>query len=356
MTLLWLNLAIVFAFGFFARYFSTPVLVAGFTNSVRPNSLLVAGAMLMLVLISGLRSGIGDTYVYKQIYASNDFTWKYVLSEKDIGFGVLQMILKTISDDPQLLLFTAALITNVLIIYVLYKHSRMIDISLYVYITGGLFLVSMNGMRQLLAAAIAFLAIKFLVEGKFKRYVLVIIFASLFHQSALILLPIYFLVKVRAWSKATLGLLILAVLIVTGYERFTAVLFTAIEDTQYADYTTFDEGGASAIRVVVQAAPLFIAFIGRQRLRQIMPNMDIIINMTLIGLIFMLISTQNWIFARMAIYFQLYSLILISWLPKIFREKDQKIIYLGIIVCYFLYYFYENVISLNIIYESDFLK
>ena len=59
--------------------------------------------------------------------------------------------------------------------------------------------------------------------------------------------------------------------------------------------------------------------------------------MSLLGLVFMIISTQNWIFARFSIYFGLYQLILISWIIKLFTEKDQKLIYYAILVFYFIY-------------------
>ncbi|OZU89289.1 capsular biosynthesis protein [Virgibacillus indicus] len=356
MTLLWINLVIVFSLALSARYFAKPALAAGLPVSIRPNRLLIFGSITTLVIISGLRSNIGDTFNYVNIFEDNEFTWEYVLTEKDIGFGIFQMILKNyLSQDPQILIFSTALITNLLIILVLYKYSRLIELSTYVYITGGLFLVSMNGIRQLLAAAIAFTALKFLIEGSFFRYALIIIFASFFHQSALILLPIYFLVRFKAWSKATIALIILSVIIVIGYEQFSNLLFSALEDTQYKDYDTFNEGGANIIRVAVGAAPLFIAYLGREKLKAISPDSDYIVNLSVLGFIFMVISTEQWIFARIAIYFQLYQLILISWIVKLFREKDQKFVYLGIIICYFAYYYYENVISLNIQYQSDFL-
>src|SRR5699024_4638190 len=110
--------------------------------SVRPHKGLIGAALLSLVLISGLRANIGDTFFYKHIYEINDFSWEYILEQKDIGFGLLQKILKAfVSADPQIMIFTSALITNVLVIFVLYNYSRMIELSLYVYITGGTFLV-----------------------------------------------------------------------------------------------------------------------------------------------------------------------------------------------------------------------
>lgn len=359
MTPLWINLALVFVFSFFARYAAIPSFSnkSNFTSVyIKPNKILVLGALLSLVLISGLRTNIGDTYFYAHIYEQFDFTWDYVLSQKDIGFGIFQMILKHYSDDPQIMIFTTALITNVLIVTILYNYSRIFEISMYVYITGGLFLVSMNGIRQVLAAAIAFTGIKFLMEGNWKRYFLIILLASIFHQSALILIPLYFMVRFKAWSKITIALVLLSIVIVIGYSQFSSLLFSAIQETQYGGYQNFNEGGASSIRVVVSAVPLCIAYIGRDNMREIFPKSDIVVNMTLLGFIFMVIATQNWIFARFSIYFSLYQLILISWIIKLFKEKDRKLIYYGILVFYFIYYYYESVISLNIIYQSNYLK
>lgn len=354
MTLLWINLIIVFLFSVSARYFSKPAISANYNLYIKHNNILVMGAICSLVFISGLRNNIGDTYFYMHAYEFHNFTWEFIKEQKDIGFGLLQMFLRWYSDDAQTLIFITALITNILIIAVLAKYSRLFELSTYVYITGGLYLVTMNGIRQVLAAAIIFTATRFIINGNWIAYFLIVIFASTFHMSALILLPIYFLVRYKAWSRATIILFFLSILIVIGYNQFSVLLFSAIQDTQYGEYSEFQEGGANIIRVGVYAAPLIIAFLGRGKLREIYPSSDYIVNMALVGLIFMMISTQNWIFARFSIYFNLYQLILVSWIVKLFKEKEQRFVYLALIICYFLYYYYESVISLNIIYESDF--
>lgn len=355
MGILWINLVAVFVFSFLARYFSTDVSEELSLTNHKPNKILVIAAFATLALVSGLRTNIGDTYVYRATYEFNDFTWEYILAEKDIGFGMLQMFLKTyVSEDPQVLIFTTAFITNALIVYTLYNYSRMIEISLFVYITGGLYLVSMNGVRQVLAASIAFVAIKYLINGNMAKYFLVVILASLFHQSALILLPFYFLARSRPWSKATIGLIIVSVIIVIGYDQFSRLLFMVLEGSQYEHYKDFSEGGANLIRVLVSSVPLILAYFGRDRLREIMPFSDYIINMSLVGLLFMVISTQNWIFARFSIYFELYHLILISWVIKLFSQREGRFIYYSTLICYLAYYYYENVINLNILYKSDF--
>ncbi|MEH6851585.1 EpsG family protein, partial [Bacillus pseudomycoides] len=311
MTELWLNLALVYFFSFFARYFSKPVIMRG--SFIKPNKFLTFCAMTTLILVSGLRNNIGDTFAYMHSYATLNFSWETIKSEKDLGFNIYQMFLQNFSHDPQLLIFVTALITNLLIVLVLYKHARMLELSLYVYITGGMFLTSMNGIRQFLAAAIVFAATKYIFEGNWKKYILIILLASTVHQTALILIPIYFIVRKEAWSKQTYILLVCAVLIVIGFNQFMDALFAVIENSQYSEYKNFSEGGANILRVIVYAVPIILAYLGKDRLRELFPQSDAVVNMSILGLVFMIISTQNWIFARFSIYFGLYQLILISW-------------------------------------------
>lgn len=355
MNILLLSLLVVFLCAWMARYFSVSITGDFGYRKVQPNKLMAAAAAISLVLVSGLRNNIGDTVFYMHAYKINTFTWETIFQSKDYGFGILQMLLKQVSEDPQILIFVTALVTNIIIVIVFYKHSRLFEISLYVYIASGAFIVSMNGVRQFLAAAIVFAVTKSLLDGKWKTYMLVVILASFIHQSALVMIPLYFIVRRKAWTGLTLIMLSLSILIVLGFHQFSELLFTAIKDTQYSEYQSFDEGGANLIRVLVNTVPLIIGYFGRRKLRDIFPESDIIVNLTLIGLILMIISTQNWIFARLSIYFSLYQLLLFGWVVKVFREKDQKLIYVGVILFYFLYFYYENIIILGIRYSSKYL-
>ncbi|SEC06947.1 EpsG family protein [Paenibacillus sp. GP183] len=353
MAIFWVTLSLVYLLSFFSRYFARPVTIG--PVYIQPNKFLVFMVIAIMVLVSGLRKGIGDTFFYMHSYAITHFSWEDIGFKADFGFNILQLLLQQVSNDPQILIFIVALITNVLILIVLYKYARLFELGIYVYITSGLFLVSMNGIRQFLAAAIAFAATKYIFSGSWIKYIVVILIASTIHQSALILIPVYFIVRRKAWTNQTYILLSVAVILVIGFTQFSEALFTVIKDTKYSEYQNMELQGANFLRVVVLAVPIVFAFFGREKLRKIFPGSDYVVNMSLINLVFMLISTQQWIFARFSIYFGLYNLILIPWVVKLFVPKEQKLIYYAILVSYFIYYFYESVISLNIIYKSDFL-
>jgi transmembrane protein EpsG len=70
----------------------------------------------------------------------------------------------------------------------------------------------------------------------------------------------------------------------------------------------------------------------------------------------MVVATKNWIFARFDIYFGLYNLILISWIIKLISNRHRAFIYMILVICYLAYFYYEQVITLHIQYNSDFLK
>ncbi|MFB5197813.1 EpsG family protein [Neobacillus sp. KR4-4] len=354
MEILWINLIVVYFSSFFARYFSSPLAINA--PYIKPNKLLIFISIISLVLVSGLRNNIGDTFFYMYSYKINDYTLQNINYKGDFGFNILQALLQKISHDPQLLIFTVALFTNVLIVQVLFKYSRMIELSLFAYIAAGMYTVSMNGIRQFLAAAIVFAATRFILNGNWKMFMIVVLLGSTIHQTALIFIPIYFVVRREAWTKVTFTLLGLAVLIAAGFNQFSTLLFSALEDTQYGHYSNFSEGGASSMRVAVTGAPLIISYFGKERLRELWPKSDYIVNLTTLGLVFMVISSQNWIFARFNIYFGLYNLILTSWIIKLFSKSDRKLIYYGLLGCYLIYFYYENVLSLNIIYKSNYIN
>jgi transmembrane protein EpsG len=353
MTVLWINLFLVYATACFARYYSAPSTIE--PVYIQPNKLLVFLLMSLFVLVSGFRNTIGDTSGYMFSYANSQLTLGNIDFTGEFGFYFLQLCLQQITHNPQLLIFTTAMITNLLIILVIKKYARLFELGLYVYITSGMFVVTMNGVRQSLAAAILFVGTKYLLEGNWKRYMLVVLIAFTFHNSALVLIPIYFIVRREAWTKVTLVLISLSILIVLGFNQFTSALFSVIGDTRYSEYSQFSGQGANVMRVVVNAVPLIFAYIGRHKLRSLFPKSDYIVNLALIGLIFKLISTQQWIFARFSIYFGFYNIILISWLVPLFVRKQQKLIYFCVIILYLFFFYYENVISLGLVYRSPLL-
>ena len=128
-----------------------------------------------------------------------------------------------------------------------------------------------------------------------------------------------------------------------------------LQGSKYGAYSDFNEGGANPIRIAVFLMPIILSYMKKNIIRERWKEGDIFVNMNTICGIIMLFSALNWIFARFTIYFQLYSFIVFAFLLKnCFKGKEKRLIYFGVIVCYFLFFYYEQVISLGMIYKTDF--
>jgi hypothetical protein len=68
-------------------------------------------------------------------------------------------------------------------------------IALFAFIVCGVYTFSFNGARQGMACAVCSLAIRPLLERRVWRYILIVLIASLFHKSALIAAPAYYLIQ-----------------------------------------------------------------------------------------------------------------------------------------------------------------
>jgi len=351
-------LVIVFTFSLFARYTGKPADLDPI--ALKPNKVFAFLALASLVLVSGLRSNIGDTGTYMRSYTLLGTDLDKALNNADFGFNLLIVILNTISENPQLLIFVTALITNILILKVIYNYADPFELGTFLYITTGSYVVSMNGIRQFLASAVIFAAVKWLIEGNWKRYFVIVALASVIHLSALIMIPVYFVVRQKAWSRMTIAIILLTIIIFIFFEPFFFSLFEVMGDNQYAhykDYLAQSGLGANFIRTIIAAVPLLLAFAGRNRLRDFWPNTDYIVNLSMINFIFMLFATINWIFARFSIYFGLYNFLLLPWIIKhVFHQESKKIMYFSLVICYFVFYYYENVLSLGIKYRSSYLN
>lgn len=324
--------------------------------------LFVFAIILIFTLVAGFRINIGDTETYIHSYEALSSFNGFDDNTKDIGFGIFQLLLYNISSNPQFMIFITSLITQFCVIYTLYKYRSYLELEVYMYITSGIFLVTMNGIRQAMVGAILFFCTRLIIDGKFIPYAIVTIILSTIHSSALIMIPLYFIVRKKAWSKATLIILILSVIGFVFFYELMPKFFDMLGDSSYTEYEalmTEDGVGSSIMRVIVNLVPVLLAYIKRNELKEIWPESNIFVNMSIINLIFNAFGLYNWIFVRFQLYFQYYNIVLLPFLIcKCFNKKEERdLIYYLFILCYFGFFYYEQVIGgVGLGYKSCFIN
>lgn len=151
--------------------------------------------------LTAFRYEIGWDYdSYKNMFFSVDFN----IDDPEIepGFAIIVVLLRNVGFDYQMLFVVFATITYAFFWKGLSFYRSRIDknihygIAAYLLFLGPIFnFYTISAVRQMTAVAIFFWSTKFIVETKFFKYTLALILASLFHYTAILLIPIYFVVK-----------------------------------------------------------------------------------------------------------------------------------------------------------------
>lgn len=324
----------------------------------RYNWIFALFAVAPLIILAGSRDyGFGDTGVYRQFFLDAPSSFKEIPSyistiNKDRGFYFFTAIIKSlITTDERVYLYIIAAFQGLAVVYLCRKYSENLLISLFIFMAGNDFLSYMeNGIRQFVAVAIILLSSDFIFEKKYIRAVIAVAFSSLFHQSALLMLPIIFIVQGRPWNKSTTFMLMASLLAVAFVAQFTSILDNMLEETQYSSiistWVGWNDTGTNPIRVAVFCVPALLSLVGLSYIREEDdPVINICTNMAVIsaGLYIISMVTSGIYMGRLPIYVNIYSTcILLPWeITHIFSRNSSSFMVRAMIISFLLFYYYQ---------------
>lgn len=315
----------------------------------------------VIIFFASLRSSVADTGAYISMFKSYPSDLSQIdgllngVAKRYPGFLVLTVLLKKFTSDYNVWFTIIAVISGICVMIPLYKYSSNFGVSAFLFMASCQFSWMFNGMRQFLVASIIFACTGLVLRKKFIPYAIIVCLLSTIHTSALILIPMYFIVTGEPWNKRTMlfvGAIILAILFTS---KFTGVLEDVVENTDYA--TSMEEfketdDGTSIMRIAVESVPVIIAFIYRNRIKdKLTPIIKLSINMSLVasGLyVISKIARSGIMLGRLPIYFSMYNLILLPWLIKnIFNKEEKRLVYYLMVILYLAFFYYQMVVTWN---------
>lgn len=126
------------------------------------------------------------------IYGSSANTWEF---DFEPGFRLINKLLTYLSDNGQ----TITIATAILIFFPLYlfvdRDSPNRWLSIWLFVTLGIFQTEMNVSRNAISIFLCCLALPLIEQRRWFLYVIVVLLASTIHQTALLFLPVYLLVR-----------------------------------------------------------------------------------------------------------------------------------------------------------------
>lgn len=309
--------------------------------STHPNRLFVMLTAIILICVAGLRWGVGTDY---WSYANN-YTgyltnwWGALVNWNEPGIYFIAKFSSWIYNDYVSMFFLASAITIGLSVRVISKHSSMFTFSILLYIFMGSWHGGFNGVRQYLASAIIFAGHNYIIERKLIKYILVVLVASAFHTSALLMFFLYFTPLTRLKIKQLALLVVGTFLIFYSYD----IIFTVFANLRGRDigssaYITRD---VNLFRVLVSLAPLVIYFTLTSK-RGLSKRNLFYINMLFVNASLLFATSNSAYLARVGIYSRIFTTLSFPILLN-FRDKYLTMLIKMLIIGFYALYWYVEV-------------
>lgn len=326
-------------------------------------------SMLYLVFFIGLRNAGADTSAYIRSYNETQAGIKLAMQtifnfrQGENLFEAYTIFMKTIfGNNYTPFLFGIAAISGFSVAKTLYNYSEGFYTSMLLFCLWGMWSWMYNGIRQFLAVSIVLLGTTFIENGKLFLYLLVVFIASCIHTSALVMLPVFFIVRAEPWSFRSVIPILIVAFAVFFTSPFLMALETVTESTNYGSILSnsyfVSDTGSNPIRTVIYAIPLLLAYSNRKIIKDKAPMyVKICVNMSLLCVCVSCIAnvTSGIYIGRLNIYFAIYNLILIPWIFCNTRLHVDVMLTSLIMGLYGVYYFYMNYINSHPYYSSDIL-
>lgn len=309
-----------------------------------------------VVWMAATRGTMADTHMYLIAFRNMPTSLvemsKYMATVvKDKGFSALSVLIKIILGSNEviyLLIFSLIHGASLGVIYRKYSESYLMSIFLFMASTDFISWMC-NGLRQFTAVTIVFAATTLMLKKRYFPLILIILFASTMHRTALLMIPFVFIAQGKAWNKRTLLYTLVAFAAVIYVDQFTNILDSALYDTQYAnvvsDWTSWNDDGTNPIRVLVYSVPTIIAIVGYQYIRKEDNTIiNFCANMSMIstGLYLISMVTSGIFIGRLPIYASLYNYILLPWeINHFFSPRTSKVVKVLVVIFYLAFYYYQ---------------
>lgn len=310
-------------------------------------------AFVPVIYLAAFTAPRSDTVAYVASYQRFHMSLGSILSdirqgESEQGWVLFQWMIKSLFGEREWpFRLILALLHSIPVLYIYRKYSENYLLSLYLFVAGGVHTAwMMNGLRQFLAVCIIMAATPLMLKKKYVPTILIILLASTIHTSALIMLPVIFIVQGKPWNWKTLLFIAASIAGMVIFGNDIGLMDEMLVDTEYegAIQNALDWGdnGEHPLQMLVSSVPVLLAFIGRKQLAKENDAMiNLCVNMSIIslGINLVAVTTSGILIGRLPIYVSLYSYILLPHLvKKLFTPNSSKIMTVLMIALYYLYH------------------
>lgn len=326
----------------------------GIKQYIKKDKLFYTVMAIAMAVFVGLRTAGNDTFTYRSMYEALPQSWETIKGiewlkfAKAPGLEFIGGCLRALGATTQEYLMVFALFTVFTYLWFLRKYTDDIWLSVYYFITMGVWIFTMAAIKQTVSVAFLLIATDRAIQKRYLKFAFWVFIAELFHPYAFIYLIIPFLFF-SPWSGRTQILIVGTVVISLFLPRLLNGI-VEMTDAIGGNYSveSFTEEGVNVFRVLVVWVPVVLSFLGRGQLRKSEDRVaNLLVNASMINALIMFIGlfgTANY-FARLANYFLIFQTLALPLLFHIFNTESRRLLRYSSVALYGAYFYYSEVIS-----------
>lgn len=301
------------------------ILLCEIKKSNRNNVVFLVLSSLAMITVAYLRAdtvGIDYKQYETYFYQVHDGGWKFLISSAngyriEPGYSLLNYFVSLFTRDVHIYMLVVAIIVITLTAVLLYRVSPIPWIGMFVFASFGFYGNSLSFIRQCIAIAIYLYSIEYIKKKKFIPYLLIILLASTFHKSMLIMIPVYFIAQIPINWKSLLTWSGLAILIMALswplFDLVTKYIYQYYATNQGLYYMLGRDWQTAAIPVITTVVILILKqFILRRDERNV-----VLINLSLYSALLYIMTCQHFLFQRFGMMFFTTTVLLV---PELFAS------------------------------------
>lgn len=313
-------------------------------NEKSRRKLFLIPIFLLFFIATGLRAfEVGnDTSTYLLFFdKAVSLKWDIIGSNYfEKGYVIYNILISYITQNHRMFIIITSFIFSICTIKFIYNYSKNPFLSLLIYIGLLFFYYSMTMLRQFFAMVIILYAFKFVQNRNLLKYILSVIFASLFHSSAVIAIFIYPLYECKV-NKRTLALIFTAS--IGGIIFIPKVINIILGFLGRGNFYTNKIGSndiANVLYTLVYLLMFFILYVlvGKNNKNKTKTEIDFYLLMLLVSSAINGIAINMNVLSRLAMYYTIFTIVGIpNMLFEIKSLKTRQVFYLFFIIFLILY-------------------
>lgn len=312
--------------------------------------------MCLIMAFRSVEVGV-DTSNYKAIFdliknmSFREITSNFYTYSMEIGYALFMKVCSLLYGDYYFFQVVFSMLFSILAAKFVLEEADNIFIGVIVFLGIGIYTITFNVARQMLAAMLIVNSWIFLKKGEKKKSILCVLVASTFHVTALIFIVAYAIYFFR-YNKYIIRLIPLVVVI--GALNFNRLLpFITRYFTHYHNYYANEKviqtaGFVWIIWIIVLLVAARIIYIAKKT--NIEHSMAAIFSM--IWVVCNIIGLSFNYFERLGLYFIPFVSVMFSYSGNYIRSRSVRRIYLNGMAVAFIIYFLMSVSSKQYLYTS----